>query len=358
MIHTTRRRFGALMVVPVMVLSASVTALLSGADARAEARAHGQAGVASNGKLSPARHATAKKTNKKAKRPHKRPRAGIVLDIDAPNAPILPGKTYDWPFSVTNRGSDKIEHVTFAAPLSKHLDFVEGQDDCSWQRKMAVCELGAMTHGQTKTGVLTAKVDDDACDGDAIGGRASVSWGDPSDHGRVKAAFPPVKVVEAPDLAVIGKAPPEVRPGGEVPYEFTVFNRGTVTAEHVMVRQVIRTVLESVTQERPPFTVTDASAPCEPQRAATVCDLGSLESGESRRVRMNLQLNAAVQPGLLINAPALVTSPTPDANKADNECSPETEVVSPVPVRAALPARGPSEGVLPGRPHGGPDEGP
>jgi hypothetical protein len=344
MIHMTRRRFGArsLMVVPVTMLFAAVPALAPGVDAHAEARTEGRAGVASNRRHPPARHATTK-----TKRPVKRPHAGITLDIDAPNASVLPGKTYDWPFSVTNRGSDKVEHVTLAAPLSKHLDFVAGQDDCSWQRKMAVCELGAMKHGQTKTGVLTAKVDGDACDGDAIGGSALVSWGSPSDHGRIEAAFPKVKVVEAADLSVVGTAPPEVRPGGTVPYEITVFNRGTVTAEHVMVRQVVRTVMESATVERAPFTVTEADEPCAPRRTGVVCDLGSLEPGTSRAFHMNVRLNETAQPGMLINAPALVTSPTVDANKADNECSPETEVVRQIPMRAAIPAQGPGERVSP-----------
>ncbi|GAA2104869.1 hypothetical protein GCM10009780_56380 [Actinomadura alba] len=333
------------MVVPVLVLLAMVPAFAPGADVRAGARAEGRAGIASDLHHAPILHV-------KAAEKRSMKRAGIVLDIDAPNVPILPGKTYDWPFSVTNRGADKVDHVTFAAPLSEHLDFVAGQDDCSWQRETAVCELGAMQHGQTKTGVLTAKVDADACDGDAIGGRGTVTWGSPSDHGKVEAAFPTVKVVEAADLAVVGKAPPEVAPGETVPYEITVVNRGTVTAEHVMVRQLIRTVRESITLTRPPFTVTDTPAPCEPQRAAVVCDLGSLESGESRKVRMNVQLDSAVEPGLLINAPIRATSPTIEANKADNDCSPQTKVVPEIPVRTAIPARGPLHGAPGDGPHG------
>jgi hypothetical protein len=354
MIHITRRRFGArsLMVVPVLVLLATVPAFAPGADVRTGAWAEARAGIASG-----RHHAPVLQVKAAEKRSSER--AGIILDIDAPNAPILPGKTYEWPFSVTNRGADKIDHVTFAAPLSKHLDFVQGQDDCSWQREMAVCELGAMQHGQTKTGVLTAKVDADACEGDTIGGRGTVTWGNPSDHGKVEAAFPKVDVVEAADLAVAGKAPQEVQPGDTVPYEITVVNRGTVTAEHVMVRQIIRTVRESVTLTRPPFTVTDAQAPCEPQRAAVVCDLGSLESGESRKVWMNVQLNSAVKPGLLINALVHATTPTIDANTANNDCSPETKVVPEIPVHAAIPARGPGHGTpgdgpLGAAPHDGP----
>jgi LPXTG-motif cell wall-anchored protein len=334
MIHTGRRRLAArsLMVVSVMVLMSAVPVLGGAAPARAGASAVVTGGHRRAQAPSPLT-AEAERAG-----PGVRPR--LTIDIGPPDAPVLPGRVYSWPYTVTNEGSAEAEKVTLSAPLPEHLEPVSGQDDCSWRRRMAVCRLGPMGDGETRSGVLTARVADEACAGDRIGGTAAVTWGEAPGAGRVQTALPPVKVAEVADLSVTEKAPAQVRPGATAPYDVTVLNRGAVTAEHVVLRQTLRRVLETHTTPAPPARVTGPGAACVSGNREVVCDLGSLEAGGMRKVRLYVLVNQNAPP-CEIKAPTQVTSSTRDVHQINNVVRPVIEVVMPTPVRAALPARPP-----------------
>ncbi|MCW2899928.1 MAG: omcB [Streptosporangiaceae bacterium] len=344
MIPIARHRLAtrSLMVVSVMALFGAFPVLGPGT----QARAAGPVVVAGSHPQAADRSATAAKGLRERARPR------MSVDINAPSAPVLPGRTYSWPFAVTNTGPDTVEKVIFSAPLSRHLEVAPGEDDCAWRQRTAVCRLGPMRRGETRTGVLMAKVADDACDGDTIGGTAAVTWSGPTAMRRINAAFPPVKVAELPDLSVVEKAPAQVRPGGAVPYEITVVNQGMARAEHVVLRQILHAVLSDADVARPPVTVTEAQSPCASRRAGVVCDLGSLQAGESRKISLNVLVNRDAEP-CEIKAPAQVTSSTADVNRANNQVRPVTEVLPPLPVRAAIPARGPGDGARPEHPAAG-----
>lgn len=167
---------------------------------------------------------------------HRHRAARLVAATNGPAGPILPGQTYSWPFAVTNKGSLSAKNVTFAAPLPKSMQFVSGQPNCSWQGTMAVCQLGALKRGQTKTGMLTAKIAPKAPAGRPISATGRLSWAHSPKAKRVVVSFPKTKVAELTDVAVTTTGPALVRPGAPISYRVTVTNRGAVPAKVVVLR--------------------------------------------------------------------------------------------------------------------------
>ncbi|GAB3967405.1 hypothetical protein GCM10029978_034630 [Actinoallomurus acanthiterrae] len=169
------------------------------------------------------------------------PRTRIIFDTQAPQGPVVPGRTYSWPYSVTNTGSAPAKNVTFTTRPNRHLKVVGTPEKCHWRGgRDLICDIGVVPGGGTKRGTLTATVDPDAPNGRPLSSPAKISWqGRPGSTAR-EAAFPPVKASRATDLAVTDSALPEVvQPGSEVPYEISVTNEGPVTAEAVVVRSSV-----------------------------------------------------------------------------------------------------------------------
>src|SRR4051794_41452985 len=54
-------------------------------------------------------------------RDHARGRADLVVDTKGPRGAIVPGKTYKWPFEVTNRGTVPAKDVALTATPDKSL---------------------------------------------------------------------------------------------------------------------------------------------------------------------------------------------------------------------------------------------
>ncbi|MFL6051369.1 MAG: hypothetical protein ACJ72W_00395 [Actinoallomurus sp.] len=172
---------------------------------------------------------------------HFPPRARVVLDTQGPRGAVIPGRTYTWPYSVTNTGPAPVRHVTLTTKPNQDLKIVAMPPKCRWRDgRDLVCRIGILPAGQTKRGALTAMVDPKTPTGRTLSSPAKVSWeGRPRSAAR-EMAFPPVTASQPTDLAVSGDALPEtVRPGGEVPYEISVTNEGPVTAEAVVVRSSV-----------------------------------------------------------------------------------------------------------------------
>ncbi|MEV0403965.1 hypothetical protein [Actinoallomurus sp. NPDC050550] len=169
------------------------------------------------------------------------PRTRIIFDTQAPQGPVVPGRTYSWPYSVTNTGSEPAKNVTFTTRPNRHLKVLATPEKCHWRGgRDLICDIGVVPGGGTKRGTLTATVDPNAPNGRPLSSPAKISWqGRPGSTAR-EAAFPPVKASRPTDLAVTDSALPEVvRPGSEVPYEISVTNEGPVTAEAVVVRSSV-----------------------------------------------------------------------------------------------------------------------
>ncbi|GAA4611672.1 hypothetical protein GCM10023195_49590 [Actinoallomurus liliacearum] len=172
---------------------------------------------------------------------HVPPRSRVILDTQGPRGAVVPGRTYTWPYSVTNTGAAPVRNVTLTTRPNRDLKIVAMPPKCRWRGgRDLVCQIGVLPARQTRHGALTATVDPKTPTGRTLAGPAKVSWaGRPGSTTR-EMAFPPVTASQPTDLAVSGDVLPEtVRPGGEVPYEISVTNEGPVTAEAVVVRSSV-----------------------------------------------------------------------------------------------------------------------
>jgi uncharacterized repeat protein (TIGR01451 family) len=326
--------------------------------------------------------------------------AEVVATTNGPAGPILPGQTYSWPFAVTNKGSVGAKNVTFAAPLPKSLSFVSGQQNCSWQGTMAVCRLGALKRGQTKTGMLTAKVAPKVPLGQTISTKARLSWAHSPKAKRAVVTFPAVKVAKPTDVAVTKTGPERVRPGAPIPYKVTVTNRGTIPARLVVLRDsaaigahgagaCVRAGSEAagkaldkaadkekeadmsagsnetesgtgaeaaaagaVTKSEacrgrvgplaaaPPIKLVKGGAKCKPAGAGggLVCAMGAMAPGTSKSLVFKVRPKA--KPGAVVKAPTRVTTATSDTVMANNSAVARTRVAAvPRLARARVPSR-------------------
>ncbi|MCO5970596.1 hypothetical protein [Actinoallomurus soli] len=168
------------------------------------------------------------------------PRPKIIFDTRAPQSAVVPGRTYTWPYSVTNTGSAPVRNVTLTTTPNHDLKIIALPPKCGWHGRDLICRIGVLPGRQTRHGGLTATVDPRTPNGRTLSSPARISWdGRPGSTTR-EMAFPPVTASQPTDLAVTGDDLPEiVRPGGEVPYEITVTNEGPVTAEAVVVRSSV-----------------------------------------------------------------------------------------------------------------------
>jgi uncharacterized repeat protein (TIGR01451 family) len=385
MIHSSRRPRGvrSLVVLTATALLGVVPLIGSGDTARADGP------VGSGGE----RHAN-KGGAPYRNRSHRA--AKLVATTNGPAGPLLPGQTYSWPFAVTNKGSMGVKNVTFAAPLPKSLAFVSGQQNCSWQGTMAVCQLGALKRGQTKTGMLTAKVAPKAPGGQTISAKARVSWAHSPKAKRAVVTFPKVKVAQLTDVAVTKTGPEQVQPGVPIPYKVTVTNRGTIPARLVVLRDTAAIgthgagacvsaggqtsgktagkekkadtaagtnetesgagaeAAEAVAKPRacrghvgplaaaPPITLIKGGATCKPAAAGVggglVCALGTMAPGSSKSLVFKVRPKA--KPGVVIKAPTRVTTATIDTLMANNSAVARTRVAAaPRVARARVPSR-------------------
>ncbi|WP_185792425.1 hypothetical protein [Actinoallomurus bryophytorum] len=170
-------------------------------------------------------------------RDHRRGRADLVVDTHGPRGAIVPGRTYKWPFEVTNRGTVPARDVALTARPDKNLKVLAAPPKCHWKRTgPLVCKIGLVPQGATRRGTITAELTPRAHYGKALSNPVQVSWHNaPTAPERRLAAFPPVGVSSDPDPA----APQGADADGRIPYPLMVTEHGPVTAESVVVRSPI-----------------------------------------------------------------------------------------------------------------------
>ncbi|HEX6468900.1 MAG TPA: hypothetical protein VF069_07355 [Streptosporangiaceae bacterium] len=340
---------------------------------------------------------------------HRHPRVRLVATTTRPAGPVLPGRTYTWPFAVTNKGSASARGVTFVASLSKSLSFVSGQQNCSWRRRAVVCRLGEIKPGRTKAGVVTAKVAPQARAGRPISARGHLTWSHSRWANRTMVTFHDVKVAEITDVAVTQTGPRRARPGRAIPYKVTVTNHGTVPARLVVLRdtaavasraaaacvgtaplpaaasgrkEAVRKAARKETGRKetahkeagrtgsaapacrgrrgpavtaPSIRLAKGGVRCKGAGVAAggglVCALGTLPPGASKSLVVMVRPKA--KPGAVVRTPARVSSATIDIVGANNIAVATTRVIAPRLARsraadrslAAAPGRVPGNGL-------------
>ncbi|GAA3217733.1 LPXTG cell wall anchor domain-containing protein [Actinocorallia longicatena] len=264
--------------------------------------------------------------------------ARLSLKTGGPTTPLLPGRTYTWPYSITNSSPARAEAVTFRTPMPSGLEFVSAQGDCSWAGGQAVCALGSLEKGQVVNGLLSAKVSQGAQPGSAVNGIATVDWS----KGATSTSFPSSTIAPTADVVVTKSAPGTVLPGDAYEYELNVVNRGPAAAENV----VLNDAIVPLTRKAGPVQITRADSACAVNSAETglTCDLGTMVTGARQTIGVRVKLGPAVKPGTVIAGPALAKTPTFDVDLSNNDADSRTRVKAPVTAAASglhqLPATG------------------
>jgi hypothetical protein len=169
-------------------------------------------------------------------RDHGHARANLVVETKGPRGTIVPGRTYKWPFEVTNKGTVPAKDVSLTATPDRSLKVLAAPPKCRWRRTgPLVCKIGLLPGGETKRGTITATLAPRARSGKSLSNPVQVSWrGSPTPEKRL-AAFSPVQVWSGTDGAV--STPQDA--DGRIPYPLMVTEHGPVTAESVVVRSPI-----------------------------------------------------------------------------------------------------------------------
>lgn len=267
-------------------------------------------------------------------------RPEVDLDLGGPEGPLIPGRTYDWPYSVTNTGTKKAEMVTFVAPVPSGLEYVSGQGNCSMQGGEMVCLLGTLDKGQTFNGVVTTKVSESAKPDSTVTGTAGVNW----TGGSATGSFPAKSVSPASDLVISKSGPADLRPGQQIVYTLTVENRGPSAA----------TGVTATTPDAPagpagaPVTVEGGKGCAKQGGDGLVCALGTLNAHESKTFNVIFKAPPRIHPGLIIVKRFEVISSIADLRPEDNHTIVRPRVIRYLPTRHDdVPPR-----PLPHRPHG------
>lgn len=223
------------------VAAASCFAVMPQVTSSASAHTGGKAGRAHD-RTTPNRDHDGHGHGGQAARDHARGRADVVVDTKGPRGAIVPGKTYNWPFEVTNRGTVPARDVALTTTPDKNLKVLAAPPKCHWRKAgLLVCHIGLLPQGKTRHGVITATVVPPTHTGKArkehvqLRNPVQVSWHNAPTPERRLAAFPPVEV--SPDGSDTGAAPQTA--ADELPYPLMVTEHGPGTAESVVVRSPI-----------------------------------------------------------------------------------------------------------------------
>ncbi|MBX6767790.1 MAG: hypothetical protein IRY90_11675 [Actinomadura rubrobrunea] len=243
---------------------------------------------------------------------------GLIITTSAPRGPLMPGRTYNWPFAVTNKNHRKVGPLVLRMRMPKPLRYVSGQRNCSFSHGVASCRLGTLRPGQTVVGVLTAKVAETARPGQAVGGKITVTWGRPP---TVSRAFPLVKVARTADLSVVQRASGRIRADRAVTYVVRVRNAGPSRARGVVVAVKVPGGMKNV--------VWMQRGRCVRHPRFLTCRLGTIAPGRERTLRYILKprRGGGFRPGIVLRSGAKVTASTRDPNPANNAASAATKVL-------------------------------
>ncbi len=172
--------------------------------------------------------------------------ADLVVDTKGgPQGAVLPGRTYKWPYEVTNKGSLPAKDVALTATPDRSLKVLAIPPQCNWRRTgRLICRIGLLPQGQTKRGVITASVVPKAVTGRALTSPVQVTWRHAPAAALRTTAFPPARIYPA------GKGSIAESAADRVPYPVMQTEHGPVTAEAVVVRSSVAPCANSVIPAR------------------------------------------------------------------------------------------------------------
>ncbi len=240
---------------------------------------------------------------------HVRPK-GVVLRMESPGQAVVPGRIYEWTFTVTAKGPKSSGQAVFRTTLPKSLAFVSGERDCRPAGQRVVCHLGTVRRGRKAVGVVRAKVSRLAEPGETISPRGTVTWG----KAHVTRRFPAVRVARTADLALTKTAPATARKGAKIPYTLRVRNLGPATAGNVTV------------ESGGPIEVVGRDTACVPTGRVYRCAVGSLRAGESRALHLEAVPREDVRAGTVLESSWTAVSPVTDTDEANNRAVVRTKI--------------------------------
>jgi LPXTG-motif cell wall-anchored protein len=347
------RSFTAVATASCFVVTPQVTSIASAHTKERAARAHD--------------HTTPRPDHDGHTRDRGRGRADVVVDTKGPKGKIVPGRTYEWPFEVTNRGTAPAKDVALTARPNRNLKVLAAPPKCRWRHAgPLVCDIGLLPQGHTKRGVITAAIVPRAHGGKALTDPIQVSWRT-ARRERLMAAFPPVEVPPGTGGTSAAPAPaaaPAAAPAsdGKVPYPLMVTEHGPVTAESV----VVRSPIGLPAPEGPcaagvaPREVPGGSEPAKPSLGACGAEQDDPAACGCRGVH---EAPAATVPGVAVpDRPAAapcgaVARPVAIPDRPAVPPCAQHRPVAPPPVAVERPASEPAApcGAMPARPAAGPD---
>ncbi|WP_026416748.1 DUF11 domain-containing protein [Actinomadura oligospora] len=258
--------------------------------------------------------------------------AKLVVQTSGPTGRLMPGRTYSWPFAVTNNGKAKAGSAALKAPLPASLEYVSGSENCSFALTSgagttaapggggsAVCAIGALKPGQTVVGVLSAKVSMKARPGERVTSTATVSWGSST----ASKPFPATSVAETADISVVRKGPEATSPGQSIAYVTTVGNAGPAAAQNVVVSGQLPA---GATLKSSSCSLSSAGGATKAVQGYT-CNLGTLSVGAKKEIRTSITPRG-LKRGQVLEAPVRVSTSTPEVNLANNNTTFKTRVLN------------------------------
>ncbi|MFI0407736.1 hypothetical protein [Actinomadura sp. 3N508] len=275
------------------------------------------------------------KTHTKAKAKAK---VAVALRTSGPTRDVIPGRTYEWRWTIRVAGKPRPKHVkakkgkakagkgkagklqasrarprqaVFWTTLPKSLAFVSGERQCASSGWKVVCRMGAVRRGGRVSGVLRARVVERAKPGRRISPLGAVTWGGT----RVTRRFPASRVAATADLAITKAAPARARAGAKISYRVTVRNNGPATAQNVMLLS------------EGPVRLVGRNTACVPGRGAYLCSVGPLRAGESRTLRVTAVPRGAVRAGTVLRTSWTAASPTLDLDRSNNGTVTRTRII-------------------------------
>ncbi|MFO7546145.1 MAG: choice-of-anchor Q domain-containing protein [Trueperaceae bacterium] len=234
------------------------------------------------------------------------PAAGADLRIvkAAPRSVGL-GASLRYVLTVVNDGPDTASEVIVTDTLPAEVGFVAATAGCARSGPSVTCSVGALAAGGVAT--VTIDVEAPATPGDVINtANVAAATVDPDPSNDADTATTTVTDATA-DLVITKSAPASARVGDTFAYRLNVFNAGPDAAPGVVVSDVLPSEVRFVS----------AAASCAFAAGVVTCDLGTLASGAS--VDLTIQV-LAEEAGVAVNTAGVAAGaidPTPDDNEDD-----------------------------------------
>ena len=254
--------------------------------------------------------------------------ADLSIVKSAPST-VTAGESMTYDVTVMNAGPSTAVAVVVTDTMPDGVTFVAvtpSAGSCNYGQpgdRDLTCGLGNLPSGSSATVTVDVEIDPDVPPGTLLINEAEVTsaTADPDNSDNLVSVVTAVSA--SADLSIVKTASPNpVVAGDDLTYTLVVENAGPSTASDVVVTDVL-----------PPGTTfvsgVDANGigVCAfTQPAGIVCDLGTMQPGDTETVFVTVSVDPSVPDGTILTNDAEVTSSTPDPDLTDNESSVAVDV--------------------------------